>query len=91
MTEHRADKGDDFIELHFKPGTWEAKGIPERGCRMRRSMFEALVMQGGHYSEVHLIAGLVDWLNVAEDPEDARAVLQALLDRQYPEFGSLQP
>ena len=91
MTEHRADKGDDFIELTFKPGTWDAKGIPERGCRMRRSMFQQLVVQGGPYSEVHLIAGLIDWLNVAEDPEDARAVLQALLDRHYPEFGPFLP
>ena len=31
---------DDFVELRFKPGTWEAMGIPECGCWIQTSTLD---------------------------------------------------
>ena len=75
---------DDFIMLHFKPGSWKSKGLPEHGCRIRTSAFEAIIEGGGTLEIEDLIAGLTDWLKVADDPEDGSLVLQSLLERHYP-------
>jgi hypothetical protein len=75
---------NEFIELKFKPGSWEARGIPEQGVRVRSSWFEKAVAQGGGYSADDLIYGLMDWLDVTDDPEPAVATLKAMLDRHYP-------
>lgn len=78
---------DEFMELHFKSGSWEKSGIPERGVRVRTSWFEKVLDQGGHYHADDFIYGLMDWLDVTDDPELALETLSAMLDRHYPPDG----
>jgi hypothetical protein len=82
--------GDDvekFIELRFKPGSWYRDGIPERGCRVRAERFERLVADGGSYTIDDLIHGLMDWLDVTDNPEPALKTLRMTLDRHFPPDG----
>ncbi len=74
----------EFAELRFKPGYWEKAGIPEHGCRIRQSALEQLLEQRGSYEVDDLILGLMDWLDVTDDPGPALATLRQLLDRHYP-------
>jgi hypothetical protein len=78
---------DEFVELRFKPGCWEQSGIPEVGCRIRQSALERLLEQQGSYDVEDLILGLMDWLDVTDEPEPALATLRQLLDRHYPADG----
>ncbi len=82
-----SDKAGEFAELQFKPGTWLQQGIPERGCRMRLSMLERLIAGGGAYDNDELIYGLMDWLDVTDDPVPALTTLKLMLDRHYPADG----
>ena len=76
-----------FIELTFKPGTWDRRGIPERGCRLRTKAMERIIANGGSYEIEQLIHGLMDWLDVTNDPGPALQTLRQLLDRHYPDDG----
>lgn len=82
------DSADNFVELRFKPGTWATKGIPEQGCWIRTSTLDKIIGRGGQYEISDLVDGLIDWLGTADDPGDARAVLQAIVERHYPESGA---
>lgn len=77
----------EFVELKFLPGSWAKGGIPEEGCRLRQSELEKLLEQRGRYEVDDLILGLMDWLDVTDDPEPPLKVLRQLLDRQYPPDG----
>lgn len=77
----------EFVELKFKPGTWEKAGIPEQGCRIRQSTLEKLLQQKGSYETDDLILGLMDWLDVTDEPAPALETLTNLLDRHYPPDG----
>ncbi len=77
----------EFMELKFKPGSWEKNGIPSEGCRVRTATFERLMDQGGSYEIDDLIYGLMDWLDVAEDPRPALKTLRMILDRHFPPDG----
>lgn len=74
----------EFVELQFKPGFWEDRGIPEQGCRLRQSALEQILQQRGSYEVDDLILGLMDWLDVTDEPEPALETLRQLLDRHYP-------
>lgn len=74
----------EFIELTFKPGMWDKSGVPEQGCRIRQGTLEKIAQQHGAFEADDLILGLMDWLDVTEDPEPAIATLQQILDRHYP-------
>lgn len=74
----------DFIELSMKPGSWDKRGIPEQGCRIRTETFHELVASDGAYSPGVLIRGLMDWLDVTDDPAPAISILRQLLARHYP-------
>jgi hypothetical protein len=78
---------DEFVELNFKPGSWDKEGIPEQGCRIRQSTLEKLMGGGSHCDADELIYGLMDWLDVTDEPEPALATLRQLLDRHYPSDG----
>lgn len=75
---------DTFVELRFKPGAWENNGIPLKGCRIRTSTFETIVQRGGSFEVDDVIYGLMDWLDVAEDPAPALDILRMILDRHFP-------
>lgn len=77
----------DFVELTYKPGYWERAGIPERGCRIRVSTLEKIVEAGGSYEIHELVFGLMDWLDVTDEPEPALKTLRQLLDRHFPADG----
>lgn len=77
----------EFVELQFKPGFCEKTGVPERGCRIRFSTMERLVRTGGRYEVADLILGLMDWLDVTDEPGPALSTLRQLLDRHYPADG----
>ncbi|NTZ43209.1 hypothetical protein G7A66_08920 [Altererythrobacter sp. SALINAS58] len=77
----------EFMELRMKPGTWQAHGIPEKGCWIRRSRLEEMLAGGGEYDADELIYSLMDWLDVTDDPLPALATLSRLLDRHYPPDG----
>lgn len=81
------DDADRFIELTFKRGTWESSGIPEAGCRMRTEAMETILANDGTYQVEQLIHGLMDWLDVTNDPEPALQTLRLMLDRHYPDDG----
>lgn len=78
---------NDFAELRFKPGSWDRHGIPEQGCRIRTSAFERILASGGEVEADELIHGLMDWLDVTDDPLPALSTLRALLERHYPADG----
>ena len=78
---------DDFAELSFKPGTWEQWGIPEMGCRLRNSALASLLQNDGMLSPDVAILGLMDWLDVTDNPQPALVTLRQLLDRHYPSDG----
>lgn len=80
----RVAGADEFIELSMKPGSWERNGIPEHGCWMRKSSFEEIIASGGQYDADDIIRGLMDWLDVTDDPLPAIATLRKMLDRHYP-------
>lgn len=82
-----ADDAAKFIELRFKPGTWETRGIPEQGCRLRLATLDRLLGEGASYEIDDLIFGLMDWLDVTDDLQPALATLRLLLDRHYPDDG----
>lgn len=73
---------NEFAELHFKSGSWVERGIPESGCWMRRQTLEGLL--AGSDPIDGLLYGLMDWLDVTEEPKPASRTLQLLLDRHYP-------
>jgi hypothetical protein len=75
------------MELALKPGSWEKHGIPERGCRVRISAFEEMIARGGSNDVDELIHGLMDWLDVTDDPAPALDTLRLILDRHYPSDG----
>lgn len=77
----------EFMELRFKPGVWEDRGIPEAGCRVRTSAVEQLLQQQGAHHVDDLILGLMDWLDVTDQPRPAIHTLRTLLDRHYPSDG----
>ena len=60
---------DKFMELRFRPGSWEQNGVPSEGCRVRTETFERILSAGGNYGIDDLICGLMDWLDVTDDPE----------------------
>jgi hypothetical protein len=78
---------DKFMELRFKPGSWEQNGIPSEGCRVRPEIFERILSAGGNYDIDDLIHGLMDWLDVTDDPEPASQMLRMMLDYHYPPDG----
>ncbi len=78
---------DAFIELRFKPGSWKASGIPEVGCRVRISTLDRLLQQQGASYINELILGLMDWLDVTDQPAPALLTLRRLLNRHHPEDG----
>ena len=82
-----ADKAAEFMELRFKSGMWESHGVPEAGCRLRTEAMERIIASGGTYQIEQLIHGLMDWLDVTDDPEPALGTLQQMLDRHYPDDG----
>lgn len=75
---------EDFIELRLKPGSWDKNGIPEEGCRIRTETFHEILANGGSYDPDVLIRGLMDWLDVTDDPIPAIVTLRQLLDRHHP-------
>lgn len=77
-----------FMELRFKPGSWEARGVPEAGCRMRILTLDRLLQQQGTYHIDELILGLMDWLDVTDQPAPALLTLRRLLNRHYPADGN---
>ena len=77
---------DEFIELQFRPGTWQQKGIPERGCWIRTTDLETILEAGGSYTVPQLAHCLIDWLVVTEDPQSAKRTLHRLLDRHFPDI-----
>lgn len=87
MTLPLLDEADEFIELTFKMGTWDSRGVPENGCRMRTSAMERIIAHSGSYQVEQLIHGLMDWLDVTDDPEPALQTLRQILDRHYPDDG----
>ena len=87
MTLPLRDEAAEFVELTFKPGTWDSRGVPETGCRMRTEAMEAILASGGSCQVEQLIHGLMDWLDVTDDPEPALKTLRQMLDRHYPDDG----
>lgn len=81
------NEADEFMELRFKPGSWDKSGIPSQGCRIRKMQLEQALSQGGNFEVDDLIYGLMDWLDVTDDPEPALATLKEMLDRHYPADG----
>jgi hypothetical protein len=78
---------DEFMELRLKPGSWDRHGIPEEGCRIRASVFEKIVGQGGNLRVEDVIRGLMDWLDVTDEPNEPSRLLRTLMDRYYPADG----
>ncbi len=76
---------DEFIELRFRPGTWERKGIPERGCWIRAKELETMLEAGGDFTVPQLAHCLVDWLAVTDEPASAKHTLYRLLGRHFPD------
>ena len=82
-----ADEAAGFMELRFEPGMWASQGVPEAGCRMRTEAMERIIANGGAYQIEQLIYGLMDWLDVTDDPKPALETLRLILDRHYPDDG----
>lgn len=82
-----SDEAAGFIELTFKPGSWDRRGLPERGCRMRTEAMERIIANGGTCQVEQLIHGLMDWLDVTDDPAPVLGTLRQVLDRHYPDDG----
>ena len=83
MTEMRRQPTDDFVELRFRPGTWERKGIPEQGCWIRATDLETMLEAGGNFTVPQLAHCLIDWLAVTNDRASAKHTLTCLLDRHF--------
>jgi hypothetical protein len=73
-----------FVEMRFKPGSWDVSGIPERGCRIRTSTLDELLKMGGSFGADDAIFGLMDWLDVTQEPQFPLQTLRTILDRHYP-------
>ena len=82
-----SDEAAKFMELTFKPGTWDDRGIPETGFRLRTAAMVPILASGGSCQVEQLIHGLMDWLDVTDDPEPALQALRQMLDRYYPDDG----
>ena len=87
MTLPLGKAADDFMEPHFKPGSWGRHGIPEIGCRMRTADFMRIIATGGNLQVEDAILGLMDWLDVTDEPDAPLELLQDMLDRHCPPDG----
>lgn len=87
MTNATAPSATDFVELRFRPGTWERKGLPEQGCWIRATDLETMLEAGGNFTVPQLAHCLVDWLAVTDDRARGKQTLLALLDRHFPDKG----
>jgi hypothetical protein len=77
----------EFVELKFKAGWSQQHGIPQEGCRVRQSALEQMLKDGGNFDVNDAIVGLMDWLDVTDEPAPALHTLQKLLNRHYPADG----
>ena len=87
MTNESSRPVDEFMELRFRPGTWERKGIPEQGCWIRATDLEAMLEAGGNFTVPQLAHCLIDWLTVTENPASAKRTLKRLIDRHFTNAG----
>lgn len=78
---------DEFMQLRFKAGTWERRGIPEVGCWMRTTQLEQMLASQAELHPSDVIYGLMDRLDETDEPEPVLATLRRLLDRHFPDDG----
>ena len=83
MTNTTAPSVSEFVELRFRPGTWERKGLPESGCWIQAKDLEAMIEAGGNFTVPQLAHCLIDWLSVTDNPTSAKRTLRRLLDRHF--------
>ena len=83
--ENSAVMADDFVELRFKPGTFAAKGIPERGCWIQTSTLDRIIAEGGQLEVEDLVADLMKWLMVTPDRHAALTTLGIIAHRHGPQ------
>ena len=84
MIDATAPSATEFVELRFRPGTWERKGLPEQGCWIRATDLETMLEAGGTFTVTQLAHCLIDWLAVTDDATAAKRTLCSLLDRNFP-------
>ena len=79
--DNRAVTAADFVELRFKPGTWEAKGIPEQGCWIQTSTLDRIIVGGGQLEIEDLVADLLKWFRVTNDRGATMCTLSLIAHR----------
>lgn len=87
MKIQRLEDAGNFGALHFRDGSWEKHGIPENGCMLRNSVLMELMQHGRSLRVEEVILGLMDWLDVTDDPDPALSTLKRILDRHFPNDG----
>lgn len=64
----RGREAGAFVELSLKPAALEAAGLPVFSYPIRQATLEQLMDRGGELDAETLILGLMDWLDVTEEP-----------------------
>jgi hypothetical protein len=83
----RLPEADSFAMLTFKPQVCLEQRIPVADYPIRRLALEAALDTGQELSVSDLIRGLMEWLDVTDDPEPATGTLLQLLGLHHPPGG----
>ncbi|WP_221796344.1 hypothetical protein [Aquisediminimonas sediminicola] len=85
------DDVDAFTWLQFTSAALEAMELPLGKYPIRTSRMEESIQRGGNLSVPDLMRGLMDWMDVTDDPVSTSHSLRQILDRYFPDNGETAP
>ena len=80
----RGIEADQFAWLQFKPEMLAQQNIPTTAYPIRKCNFDQLIASGGVISIVDIVHGLMDWLDITNNPNPVCQTLRQILDQHFP-------
>lgn len=80
-------EADQFVELLFKPASLAERGLPSGPYPIRREALDRLIASGGDLPTEAIVRGLMDWLDVTDDPRQATDMIHEILRVHCPDDG----
>ena len=80
----KQDKQNEFGALRLKPEALIALGVPVTEYHLRSSDLDRIICEGGQIGVTDLIRGLMDWLDVTDEPAHALELLRTIMDTHFP-------
>lgn len=83
----RQSEADEFVELRLKPAVLAERRLPDGAYPIRRETLESLIASGGDVQIHDMLRGLMDWLDVTDEPEQATDMIRQILRMHFPDDG----